>query len=49
MAFFIPEMRAAAKLPEEAEPVCIIVFGYSNDTTPHANYPEAPENIIYVD
>ena len=49
MAFFIPEMRAAAKLPEDAEPVCIIVFGYSDDTASHAAYPENPDNIIYVD
>ena len=49
MAFFIPEMRAAAKLPEDAEPVCIIVFGYSDDTTPHSDYPATPDNIIYID
>ena len=48
MAFFIPEMRVAAKLPEAADPVCIIVFGYSDDTAPHAAYTENPENIIYV-
>ena len=49
MAFMLPEMRAAAKLPEEAEPVCVIVFGYSDDTAPHAAYPTNPENIVYVD
>lgn len=49
MAFFVPEMRSAAKLPDDAEPVCIIVFGYSDDTAPHADYSETPENIIYVD
>ena len=49
MAFMLPEMRAAAKLPEDAEPVNIIVFGYTEDTAPHADYPENPENIIYVE
>lgn len=49
MAFMVPEMRAAAKLPEDADPVNIIVFGYSADTAPHAAYPENPDNIIYVE
>lgn len=49
MAFSIPAMRKAAKLTESVQPTAIIVFGYTNDTTPHAKRPENPDNILFVD
>ena len=49
LVFNIPDVAAAAKIPEGALPQAVIVFGYTDDTTPHAAYPENPENIVYVD
>ena len=49
MAFHVPSIREAAKLPENAQPVSLIVFGYTDDTAPHKERPENPANIIYVD
>lgn len=49
MAFAIPAVREATKLPEGAQPAAIIVFGYTDDTAPHAPRPENPENIVYID
>ena len=49
MAFHVPAIREAAKLPENAQPVSLIVFGYTDDTTPHKDRPENPANIVYVD
>ena len=49
LAFNIPDVAATAKIPEGAQPQAVIVFGYTEDTTPHAAYPENPENIVYVD
>lgn len=49
LAFNIPEVAAAAKIPEGAQPQAVIVFGYTDDTAPHAAYPEEPENIVFVD
>ena len=48
LAFNIPDVTAAAKLPEGVQPQEIIVFGYTDDTTLHAEYPTNPDNIIYV-
>ena len=48
LAFNIPDVTAAAKLPEGVQPQEIIVFGYTDGTTPHAEYPTNPDNIIYV-
>lgn len=48
MAFNIPEVRAAVKLPESVQPVALIVFGYTDDTAPHAERPGNPDNIIYI-
>ena len=49
LAFNIPEVAAAAKIPEGAQPQAVIVFGYTDDTAPHAAYPEELENIVYVE
>lgn len=49
MAFYNPAVCAAVKLPENVQPQAVIVFGYTNDTTPHAAYPENPDNITYID
>lgn len=48
MAFNIPEIRAAAKLPESTQPVALIIFGYTDDIEPHAVCPENPDNIVYI-
>lgn len=48
MAFAVPEIRAAAKVPEGAQVQCVIVFGHTDDTEPHKAYPEEPENVFYV-
>lgn len=48
MAFTIPEVREAAKLPANTQQVCVVAFGYTEDTAPHKDYPEQPENITYV-
>lgn len=49
LAFFNPVVCAAARLPENVQPQAVIVFGYTEDTAPHAAYPENPDNITYVD
>lgn len=49
MAFNVPAVCEAAKLPENTQPMAIIAVGYTDDTAPHADYPEQPENITYVD
>ena len=49
LAFNIPEVAQAAKLPENVQPQAMIVFGYTDDTAPHKEYPVNPENIMYVD
>lgn len=46
MAFVIPDVKTEAKIPENAVPQAVIVFGYSEDTSPHAA--KAFENITYI-
>ena len=48
MAFAVPEIVKAVKIPAGAQPVCVVVFGYTEDTAPHKQYPDAPDNIMYV-
>lgn len=48
MAFQAPELREKVNLPESAAPVSVIVFGYTDDTAPHAERPENPDNIFYI-
>lgn len=49
MAFYNPAICAAVKLSENVQPQAVIVFGYTDDTTPHTAYSENPDNITYVD
>ena len=49
LSFNIPEVAQAAKLPENTQPQAMILFGYTEDTAPHKEYPANPENILYVD
>lgn len=49
MAFNIPALREAVKLLESAQATAVIVFGYTDDTAPHAKRPENPNNIFYID
>lgn len=49
LAFYIPAVAQAAKLPDNAQPQAMVVFGYTDDTAPHKEYPANPENIMYVD
>lgn len=48
LAFNIPDVAAAAKIAEGAQPQAVIVFGYTDDEAPHAEYDKEPENIVYV-
>ena len=48
LAFNIPAVREAAKISDNAHPQAVIVFGYTNDTAPHKDYPQNPDNIVYV-
>lgn len=50
MAFDILKIHDAAKLPIlGAQAVCVVVFGYTNDTAPHKAYPDNPDTIEYVE
>ena len=48
LAFNIPDVAAAAKIPEGAQAQNVIVFGYTDDMAPHKDYPVDPDNITYV-
>lgn len=48
LAFNVPAISEAAKLPDNTQPQAVIVFGYSEDTAPHKAYPDNPDNIIYI-
>ena len=49
LAFYNPEMRQVVKMAETVQPQAVIVFGHTDDTTPHADRPENLDNIIYID
>ena len=49
LSFNIPEVAQVAKIPENTQPQAMILFGYTDDITPHKEYPANPENIVYVD
>lgn len=49
LAFHNPAVCAAVKLPENVQPQAVIVFGYTDDVTPHDARSEQPDNIIYID
>ena len=48
LAFNIPAIRDAAKIAENMQAQAVIVFGYTDDTTSHKDYPESPDNIVYI-
>lgn len=48
LAFNIPAVCESAKIADNAQPQAVIVFGYTNDTAPHKDYPQNPDNIVYV-
>ncbi len=48
LAFNIPTIAEASRIPENAQAQAVIVFGYSDDNAPHKEYPEKPDNIFYV-
>lgn len=49
LAFANPTLRAKVGMGEDESPICVIVFGYTDDTKPHAPRPENPANIKYID
>ncbi len=49
LAFNIPTIAEAAKIPANAQAQAVIVFGYTDDAAPHKEYPENPDNIVYVE
>lgn len=49
LGFNIPETREAVQIKENMEPLAIVVIGYAEDTTPHSDYPENPENIVFIE
>ena len=48
LALNVPDLAAKVKLGSEHQPHSVVVFGYTNDTAPHANRPMKPENIVYI-
>ena len=48
LAFNIPAVAEAAKIPANAQAQAVIVFGYTDDVAPHKEYPADPENVVYV-
>ena len=48
LAFNIPTIAEAARIPANAQAQAVIVFGYTDDVAPHKEYPENPDNIVYV-
>lgn len=48
LALNIPELAAKVKLGSELHPYAVVVFGYTDDTTPHAARSETSDNIVYA-
>ena len=48
LAFNVPAVAEAAKIPEGAQPQAVIVFGYTDDNSPHKEYESNPTNIVYI-
>lgn len=48
LAFTDPALKAAAEIAEDHQPVCAVVFGYTDDKAPHAPRPKNPDNVNYV-
>ena len=49
LAFYNPEMRKAVRMDEKWQPQAVIVFGHTDDSTPHAERSANPDNITYID
>lgn len=48
LALNVPELAAKVKFDPNHQPFAVVVFGYSDDTAPHAERPENPDNIVYA-
>lgn len=48
LALNVPELAAKVKLSSDLQPHAVVVFGYTDDITPHAERPDSSDNIIYV-
>ena len=47
LAFMVPEVKATAGIAENMTPSCAVVIGYTEDSAPHTERHENPNNIIY--
>ena len=47
LAFMVPEVKATAGIAENMTPSCAVIIGYTEDSAPHAERHENPNNIIY--
>ena len=48
LAFFNPAFKKKVGLKDDANAVAVVIFGYTNDNSPHKEYPENPEEIKYI-
>ena len=48
LALNVPELAEKVKLDSNLQPYAVVIFGYTDDTTPHANRSENPDNIVYA-
>lgn len=48
LAFFNPSFKKKVGLNDNANAVAVVIFGYTNDNSPHKEYPENPEEIKYI-
>ena len=47
LAFMVPEVKATAGIAENMTPSCAVIIGYTEDSAPHEERHENPNNIIY--
>ena len=48
LAFNVPAVAEAAKIPANTQAQAVIVFGYTDDTAPHKDYSQSPDNMFYI-
>lgn len=48
LALNIPEIKESIELNDNLEPLCVIIFGYSDDIKPHTERQIDSDNIKYV-
>lgn len=48
LALNVPEFAEKVKLSSDLQPYAVVIFGYTDDTAPHTDRPEKPDNIIYA-